>query len=137
MSIPLALGKQGPEDQRMAARILVTGGAGLIGSNLCRQLVAKGHTVFCLDNFFTGTRRNIAPLIDSPRFIVIQQDVTEPIGFEVDQIYNLACPASPVHYQLDPVRTTQTSVTGAINVLILARRLGIPVLQASTSEVYG
>ena len=121
----------------MSKRILVTGGAGLIGSNLCRRLVDAGHTVFCLDNFFTGTRRNIAALMQLPHFTVIEQDVTESIGFDVDQIYNLACPASPVHYQLDPVRTTRTSVMGALNVLVLAQRLGIPVLQASTSEVYG
>ena len=121
----------------MSKRILVTGGAGLIGSNLCRRLVDAGHTVFCLDNFFTGTRRNIAALTQLPHFTVIEQDVTESIGFDVDQIYNLACPASPVHYQVDPVRTTRTSVMGALNVLVLAQRLGIPVLQASTSEVYG
>ena len=121
----------------MSKRILVTGGAGLIGSNLCRRLVDAGHTVFCLDNFFTGTRRNIAALMQLPHFTVIEQDVTESIGFDVDQIYNLACPASPVHYQLDPVWTTRTSVMGALNVLVLAQRLGIPVLQASTSEVYG
>jgi UDP-glucuronate decarboxylase len=121
----------------MSKRILVTGGAGLIGSNLCRRLVDAGHTVFCLDNFFTGTRRNIAALMQLPHFTVIEQDVTESIGFDVDQIYNLACPASPVHYQVDPVRTTRTSVMGALNVLVLAQRLGIPVLQASTSEVYG
>jgi UDP-glucuronate decarboxylase len=121
----------------MSKRILVTGGAGLIGSNLCRRLVDAGHAVFCLDNFFTGTRRNIAALMQLPRFTVIEQDVTESIGLDVDQIYNLACPASPVHYQVDPVRTTRTSVMGALNVLVLAERLGIPVLQASTSEVYG
>ena len=123
----------------MSKRILVTGGAGLIGSNLCKRLLDDGHAVFCLDNFFTGTRRNIAPLLEYSRFAMIEQDVTEAVGvgIEVDEIYNLACPASPVHYQVDPVRTTRTSIMGALNVLALAQRLDAPVLQASTSEVYG
>jgi UDP-glucuronate decarboxylase len=123
----------------MSKRILVTGGAGLIGSNLCKRLLDDGHTVFCLDNFFTGTRRNVAALLEYPQFAMIEQDVTEAVGVgvEVDEIYNLACPASPVHYQVDPVRTTRTSIMGALNVLALAQRLDATVLQASTSEVYG
>jgi len=121
----------------MSKRILVTGGAGLIGANLCRQLLEEGHSVLCLENFFTGTRRNVLPLLGRRRFILIEQDVTAPIDVQVDEIYNLACPASPVHYQVDPVQTTKTSVIGALNVLDLARRLEVPIFQASTSEVYG
>ena len=121
----------------MSKQILVTGGAGLIGSNLCRRLLREGHSVLCLDNLFTGTRRNILPLLARPRFALIEQDVTAPIDVDVDEIYNLACPASPIHYQLDAVHTTKTSVLGALNVLELARRLKVPVFQASTSEVYG
>jgi UDP-glucuronate decarboxylase len=123
--------------QHLRKRILVTGGAGFIGSHLCERLVADGHDVLCADNFFTGTRDNIAPLLTSPRFELMRHDVTFPLFVEVDEIYNLACPASPVHYQFDPVQTTKTSVHGAINMLGLAKRLRAKVLQASTSEVYG
>jgi UDP-glucuronate decarboxylase len=118
-------------------RILVTGGAGFIGSHLCDALVAGGDEVVCLDNFYTGLRSNLAHLIGHPRFELIAHDVTRPIDLAVDQIYNLACPASPIHYQYDPVQTTRVCVQGAINVLDLARRHGAAVLQASTSEVYG
>ncbi|MBL4813122.1 MAG: SDR family oxidoreductase [Rhodobacteraceae bacterium] len=118
-------------------RILVTGGAGFIGSHLCDRLMAAGHDVLCLDNLFTGSKRNIEHLIGDPRFEFIRHDVTFPLYVEVDEIYNLACPASPVHYQHDPVQTTKTSVHGAINMLGLAKRLGAKILQASTSEVYG
>jgi UDP-glucuronate decarboxylase len=118
-------------------RIMVTGGAGFIGSHLCEKLLAQGCEVLCVDNFFTGQRRNIAHLLDSPKFEVLRHDVTFPLYVEVDQIYNLACPASPVHYQFDPVQTTKTSVIGAINMLGLAKRLKVPIVQASTSEVYG
>jgi UDP-glucuronate decarboxylase len=121
----------------MSKRILVTGGAGFIGSHLCRKLIEQGHEVLCVDNYFTGSRRNIFELLDEKRFEVLRHDITQPLHVEVDQIYNLACPASPVHYQFDPVQTIKTSVHGAINVLGLAKRLGVPVLQASTSEVYG
>ena len=123
--------------QHLRKRILVTGGAGFIGSHLCERLVADGHDVLCADNFFTGTRDNIAPLLTSPRFELMRHDVTFPLFVEVDEIYNLACPASPVHYQFDPVQTTKTSVHGAINMLGLAKRVKAKVLQASTSEVYG
>ena len=118
-------------------RILVTGGAGFIGTHLCTRLIAEGHDVICLDNFFTGTKDNIAHLMGSPHFELMRHDVTFPLYVEVDQIYNLACPASPVHYQHDPVQTTKTSVHGAINMLGLAKRTGARILQASTSEVYG
>jgi UDP-glucuronate decarboxylase len=118
-------------------RILVTGGAGFLGSHLCERLLADGHDVLCVDNFFTGTKRNIAHLIGQPRFELMRHDVTFPLYVEVDQIYNLACPASPVHYQYDPVQTTKTSVHGAINMLGLAKRVRAKILQASTSEVYG
>jgi UDP-glucuronate decarboxylase len=118
-------------------KILVTGGAGFLGSHLCERLLADGHEVLCVDNFYTGTRRNIAHLLDNPRFEILRHDVTFPLYVEVDEIYNLACPASPVHYQFDPVQTTKTSVIGAINMLGLAKRLRIKVFQASTSEVYG
>lgn len=118
-------------------RILVTGGAGFIGSHLCDRLLADGHEVLCVDNYFTGTRGNITHLLNHPRFEVMRHDITFPLYVEVDAIYNLACPASPIHYQRDPVQTTKTSVHGAINVLGLAKRLQVPVLQASTSEVYG
>ena len=120
-----------------AKRVLVTGGAGFLGSNLCDRLLADGHEVVCVDNFATGSRRNILHLLDNPHFSVLEQDVTNPVYVQVDEIYNLACPASPVHYQYDPVHTMKTSVLGAINVLGLAKRLNAPVLQASTSEVYG
>ena len=119
------------------ARILVTGGAGFIGSHLCERLLAEGHDVLCVDNFYTGTKRNIAHLLTNPYFEIVRHDVTFPLYLEVDQIFNLACPASPVHYQNDPVQTTKVSVHGAINMLGLAKRLRIPILQASTSEVYG
>jgi len=118
-------------------RILITGGAGFLGSHLCDKLIAQGHEVLCVDNFFTGARGNIAHLLDNKKFELMRHDVTFPLYVEVDEIYNLACPASPVHYQFDPVQTTKTSVMGAINVLGLAKRLKIKVLQASTSEVYG
>ena len=118
-------------------RFLVTGGAGFLGSHLCEKLLLKGHEVICLDNFFTGTKQNILHLISNPMFEVMRHDVSVPFQVEVDAIYNLACPASPVHYQFDPVQTTKVCVMGAINVLDLAKRLKIPVLQASTSEVYG
>jgi len=116
---------------------MVTGGAGFIGSHLCRRLLADGFHVLCVDNFFTGTRANIDPLTDHKSFEVLRHDVTFPLYVEVDEIYNMACPASPVHYQYDPVQTTKTSVIGAINMLGLAKRVGAKVLQASTSEVYG
>lgn len=118
-------------------RVLVTGGAGFIGSHLCERLLGEGYDVLCVDNFFTGSRRNIEHLLPHPRFEVLRHDVTMPLFVEVDQIYNLACPASPIHYQRDPVQTTKTSVHGAINMLGLAKRLKIRILQASTSEVYG
>ena len=118
-------------------RVLVTGGAGFLGSHLCERLVAAGHDVLCLDNYFTGRRDNVAHLIGNPRFEIMRHDVTFPLYVEVDEIYNLACPASPVHYQHDPVQTTKTSVHGAINMLGLAKRLRGKILQASTSEVYG
>ncbi|MDT7688789.1 MAG: UDP-glucuronate decarboxylase [Acidobacteriota bacterium] len=118
-------------------RILVTGGAGFIGSHLCERLIAQGHDVVCLDNFFTGRRENVYPLMDSKRFELVRHDIIEPILLEVDQIYNLACPASPVHYQYNPVKTVKTSVMGTINMLGLAKRVKARILQASTSEVYG
>ncbi len=121
----------------MKQRILVTGGAGFLGSHLCERLLADGHEVICLDNFFTGQKRNIAALMGNPYFELIRHDVTFPYYAEVDRIFNLACPASPVHYQFDPVQTTKTSVHGAINMLGLAKRTGARILQASTSEVYG
>jgi UDP-glucuronate decarboxylase len=118
-------------------RILVTGGAGFIGSHLCERLLGLGHDVICLDNFFTGSKDNILHLMESRRFELVRHDVVEPILLEVDQIYNLACPASPVHYQYNPVKTVKTSVMGAINMLGLAKRVRARILQASTSEVYG
>jgi UDP-glucuronate decarboxylase len=118
-------------------RILVTGGAGFIGSHLCERLLAEGNEVFCLDNFFTGRRENILHLLDNHNFELIRHDVIEPILLEVDQIYNLACPASPIHYQYNPVKTVKTSVMGMINMLGLAKRVHARILQASTSEVYG
>jgi UDP-glucuronate decarboxylase len=118
-------------------RILVTGGAGFLGSHLCSRLLDQGHDVLCVDNFFTGTRRNIEDLLDNRRFELLRHDVTFPLFVEVDEIYNLACPASPIHYQWDPVQTTKTSVSGAINMLGLAKRLKVRILQASTSEIYG
>lgn len=121
----------------MTQKILVTGGAGFLGSHLCERLVAAGHDVLCADNFFTGSKGNIAHLMGNPYFELMRHDVTFPLYVEVDQIYNLACPASPVHYQFDPVQTTKTSVHGAINMLGLAKRVKARILQASTSEVYG
>ena len=118
-------------------RILVTGGAGFIGSHLCRRLLAERHEVLCLDNFFTGSKRNVHELLDDHRFELIRHDVTEPIFLEVDRIFNLACPASPIHYQLNPVKTVKTSVMGCINMLGLAKRVKARILHASTSEVYG
>jgi len=118
-------------------RILVTGGAGFIGSHLCERLIGEGNEVLCLDNFFTGRRENILHLLDNPRFELLRHDVTEPILLEVDQIYNLACPASPVHYQYNPVKTVKTNVMATINMLGLAKRVHARILQASTSEVYG
>jgi UDP-glucuronate decarboxylase len=118
-------------------RILVTGGAGFVGSHLCERLLVEGHEVLCVDNYFAGRKDNIAHLLANPHFEAMRHDVTFPLYVEVDQIYNLACPASPVHYQFDPVQTTKTSVIGAINMLGLAKRIGAKILQASTSEVYG
>ncbi|MDR0517910.1 MAG: SDR family oxidoreductase [Fibromonadaceae bacterium] len=118
-------------------RILITGGAGFLGSHLCDRLIEQGHDVICLDNYFTGSKKNIEHLISNPRFELIRHDVTEPILLEVDRIYNLACPASPVHYQYNPVKTIKTSILGAVNMLGLAKRVRARILQASTSEVYG
>jgi UDP-glucuronate decarboxylase len=118
-------------------RALVTGGAGFLGSHLCERLLGEGRHVLCLDNFFTGTKENVAHLLARPHFELLHHDVTVPLDVEVDEIYNLACPASPVHYQRDPVQTTRTSVDGAINMLDLAKQTNARVLQASTSEVYG
>ncbi|MGB5685248.1 MAG: UDP-glucuronic acid decarboxylase family protein [Candidatus Electrothrix sp.] len=118
-------------------RILITGGAGFLGSHLCERLLADDHEVVCLDNYFTGTKQNIVHLLENPYFEVIRHDVTFPLYIEVDEIYNLACPASPIHYQFDPVQTTKTSVHGAINMLGLAKRVKAKIFQASTSEVYG
>jgi UDP-glucuronate decarboxylase len=120
-----------------AKRVLVTGGAGFLGSHLCEQLLAQGHEVICADNYFTGSKANIAHLLKHPFFELMRHDVTFPLYVEVDEIYNMACPASPVHYQYDPVQTTKTSVHGAINMLGLAKRVRARILQASTSEVYG
>jgi UDP-glucuronate decarboxylase len=120
-----------------ATRVLVTGGAGFLGSHLCERLLAEGLDVLCVDNFYTGRKHNVAHLLREPRFELLRHDVTFPLYVETDEIYNLACPASPIHYQLDPVQTTKTSVHGAINMLGLAKRLKVPIFQASTSEVYG
>ena len=118
-------------------RIAITGGAGFLGSHLCEKLIDQGHEVLCIDNFFTGNKQNILHLLDNPLFELIRHDVTFPLYLEVDEIYNLACPASPIHYQFDPVQTTKTSVHGAINMLGLAKRIKAKIFQASTSEVYG
>lgn len=118
-------------------RILITGGAGFLGSSLCEKLLAEGHEIICADNFYTGSRANVTNLIENPRFELIRHDITFPLYIEVDEIYNLACPASPIRYQLHPVQTTKTSVHGAINMLGLAKRVRAKILQASTSEVYG
>ncbi len=122
---------------RTRKQILVTGGAGFLGSHLCTRLLEEGHDVLCVDNFFTGSKDNLLPLLDNPHFEMMRHDVTFPLYVEVDEIYNLACPASPIHYQHDPVQTTKTSVHGAINMLGLAKRVKAKILQASTSEVYG
>jgi len=121
----------------LAKRILITGGAGFLGSHLSDRLIEAGHEVLCVDNFYSGRRENIAHLLQHPRFELLRHDVSLPLYVEVDAIYNLACPASPIHYQRDPVQTTKTSVLGAINMLGLAKRLKVPIMQASTSEVYG
>lgn len=118
-------------------RVLVTGGAGFIGSHLCHRLIERGHEVLCVDNFFTGSRENLAGILDSPRFEILRHDITFPLYIETDEIYNLACPASPIHYQYDPVQTTKVCVSGTINALGLAKRTGAKLLHASTSEVYG
>ena len=118
-------------------RILVTGGAGFLGSHLCRDLLKRGHEVICLDNFFTGHKRNVADLVENPSFEIIRHDIINPIFLEIDQIYNLACPASPTHYQYNPIKTIKTSVLGTIHMLGLAKRVNARILQASTSEVYG
>ena len=123
--------------QYHATRVLVTGGAGFVGSHLCERLLERGCEVLCLDNYFTGTKKNIEHLMDNPAFELVRHDVCFPYYVEVDEIYNLACPASPIHYQHDPVQTTKTSVHGAINMLGLAKRIGARIFQASTSEVYG
>jgi UDP-glucuronate decarboxylase len=125
------------EEPSPMKRILVTGGAGFLGSHLCERLLDQGEDVLCVDNFFTGSKANVAHLIDNPRFELMRHDITFPLYVEVDEIYNLACPASPIHYQYDPVQTTKTSVHGAINMLGLAKRTGAKILQASTSEIYG
>ena len=124
------------ESKRMKT-VLVTGGAGFIGSHLCDRLLDDGNTVICLDNFFTGQKKNVVHLLDNPYFELVRHDVTQPYFAEVDEIYNLACPASPVHYQYNPIKTSKTSVMGAINMLGLAKRVKGKMLQASTSEVYG
>jgi UDP-glucuronate decarboxylase len=121
----------------MKKRILVTGGAGFIGSYLCERLIDEGNEVICVDNFFTGRKRNIVRLLDNPYFEIVRHDITFPLYIELDEIFNLACPASPIYYQFDPVQTTKTSIMGSINMLGLAKRLKIKILQASTSEVYG
>ena len=119
----------------VAKRVLVTGGAGFLGSHLCERLLAQGEDVLCVDNYFTGRKDNVAPLLGDPHFEALRHDITHPLFVEVDEIYNLACPASPIHYQFDPVQTTKTSVTGAINMLRLAKRLHAKIFQSSTSEV--
>jgi UDP-glucuronate decarboxylase len=125
------------KNYHFSKRVLVTGGAGFLGSHLCEALLERDCDVVCVDNFFTGRRGNVAHLLDNPRFEILRHDITFPLFVEVDEIYNLACPASPIHYQYDPVQTTKTSVIGAINMLGLAKRIGAKIFQASTSEVYG
>ena len=122
---------------RDSRKTLVTGGAGFLGSHLCRKLIEAGHEVICVDNFFTGSKRNVADLLDHPRFEVIRHDIVFPLFVEVDEIYNLACPASPVHYQFNPIKTIKANVIGTTNMLGLAKRIGARFFQASTSEVYG
>jgi UDP-glucuronate decarboxylase len=134
---PGRIGNMSGPHVSLPRRSLVTGGAGFLGSRLCERLLGLGHEVLCVDNFYTGTRQNVAHLLGEPRFELIRHDVTFPLYVEVDEIYNLACPASPIHYQRDPVQTIKTSVHGAINMLGLAKRTGATILQASTSEVYG
>jgi UDP-glucuronate decarboxylase len=124
-------------DEGTSKRVLVTGGAGFLGSHICERLLSEGHEVLCVDNFYSSTRDNVAHLLGNPRFELMRHDVTFPLYVEVDEIFNLACPASPVHYQFDPVQTTKTSVIGAINMLGLAKRVKARILQASTSEIYG
>src|SRR5215217_7558656 len=131
------LRNQPTTDSIRIMRILVTGGAGFIGSHLCERLLIEGHHVICLDNFFTGRRENIEHLLENEQFETLRHDVTEPLFIEVDQIYNLACPASPIHYQYNPVKTVKSNVLGTMNMLVLAKRLRARILQASTSEVYG
>ncbi|MCX7999362.1 MAG: GDP-mannose 4,6-dehydratase, partial [Leptospiraceae bacterium] len=121
----------------MSKRILVTGGAGFIGSHLCERLLGEGHEVICLDNFYTGSKQNVMHLLGNPRFELVRHDITDPYRIEVDEIYNLACPASPIHYQNNPIKTIKTNVLGTINMLGLAKRVKAKILQASTSEVYG
>ena len=121
----------------MRKKILITGGAGFLGSHLCEKLLNGNNEIICVDNFYTGRKENVSHLLDNHFFEVLRHDITWPLYVEVDEIYNLACPASPIHYQKDPVQTTKTSVHGSINMLGLAKRLHIPILQASTSEVYG
>ena len=136
-SSPVTAMASSPIASSQPRRVLVTGGAGFIGSHLCERLLETGCDVLCVDNFFTGTKRNIQHLLDHPRFEFLRHDITFPLYIEVDEIFNLACPASPIHYQRDPVQTTKTSVIGAVNMLGLAKRLRGKILQASTSEVYG
>ena len=124
-------------NNKKVKNILITGGAGFLGSHLCEKLLASHHKIICLDNFFTGNKNNINHLLDNPNFELIEHDITKPINLKVNQIYNLACPASPIHYQHDPVKTIRTSVLGAINLLDLAKNINAKILQASTSEVYG
>ena len=124
-------------EESMSKRVLVTGGAGFLGSHLCERLLSNGHEVLCVDNFFSGTRQNITHLLDDANMELMRHDVTFPLYVEVDEIFNLACPASPIHYQFDPVQTTKTSVIGAINMLGLAKRVKAKILQTSTSEIYG
>src|ERR1700758_2751845 len=129
--------KKRPQYELQGKRVLVTGGAGFVGSHLCERLLEQGHDVLCVDNYYTGRRSNIETLLANPRFEALRHDITSPLLVEVDEIYNLACPASPVHYQFDPVQTLKTSVHGSINMLGLAKRVKAKILQASTSEVYG
>src|SRR4051794_677855 len=132
-----SIGIQKGPDMSSGKRVLVTGGAGFLGSHVCERLLESNHEVLCIDNFFSSTRRNVEHLVGNPRFELMRHDVTFPLYVEVDEIFNLACPASPVHYQFDPVQTTKTSVIGAINMLGLAKRVKAKILQTSTSEVYG